>query len=90
MVIARFLPIVRTFTPILAGVGKMEYKTFLSYNIIGGVLWVALFVSGGYFFGNVPLIKKNFEIVIIAIILISFIPAVIEFWKHRKIPKGGD
>lgn len=61
----------------------MEYKTFLSYNVIGGIAWIGSMVFGGYFFGNIPIVKDNFGIVVIAIIIISVIPAVVEFWKHR-------
>ncbi len=84
VVIARFVPIVRTFAPFLAGVGKMEYKKFGTYNVLGALMWVGLFVFGGYFFGNLPLVKKNFTIVILAIIVISVLPAVIEVLKARK------
>ncbi len=84
IILARFIPIIRTFAPFIAGVGRMEYKTFLSYNIIGGITWIGLMTFGGYFFGNIPVVKNNFGIVVIAIIVISLIPAVIEFWKHRK------
>lgn len=84
IIIARFVPIIRTFAPFVAGIGRMSYWKFISYNVIGGIGWVALFVFGGYFFGNIPFIKKNFSLVIIVIIIISVIPAVIEFCRHRR------
>jgi membrane-associated protein len=84
IVLARFVPIVRTFAPFVAGVGRMNYTRFLTYNVAGGLLWIALFVFGGYFFGNIPVIKENFGLVIIAIIIISILPAVIEVWKEKR------
>jgi membrane-associated protein len=84
IVLARFVPIIRTFAPFVAGVGKMSYPKFLTYNMTGGILWIAAFVFGGYFFGNIPVVKKNFTIVIFAIIIISILPAVIEFVKETR------
>jgi membrane-associated protein len=84
IIIARFVPIIRTFAPFVAGIGRMSYWKFISYNVIGGIGWVALFVFGGYFFGNIPFVKRNFGLVIIAIIIISIIPAAVEFCRHRR------
>jgi membrane-associated protein len=87
IIIARFVPIVRTFAPFVAGIGSMTYPTFLAYNVIGGVLWVAVCVFAGYFFGNLPIVRQNFSLVIIAIVAISLLPAVYEYWKHRREAK---
>jgi membrane-associated protein len=84
IIIARFIPIIRTFAPFVAGVGKMTYWKFISYNIIGGIGWVAIFVFGGYFFGNIPFVKQHFTIIIAAIIIISILPGVIEFLRIRR------
>ena len=82
--LARFVPIVRTFAPFVAGMGKMSYSYFFSYNVFGGIVWVVLFTLLGFFFGNLEFVKKNFELVIIAIILISVVPAVWEALKARR------
>jgi membrane-associated protein len=84
IIIARFVPIVRTFAPFVAGIGSMTYGRFIAYNVIGGVGWVVLLVFGGYFFGNIPVIKRHFSFAIAAIIFLSILPAIIEFLRHRK------
>ncbi|WKZ28753.1 MAG: DedA family protein [Patescibacteria group bacterium] len=90
IVIARFLPIIRTFAPFVAGVGHMKPAVFSFYNVFGAALWVTIFVFGGYFFGNVPVIKKNFEFVIIAMIIIPGLPALIQIireWQRSRSAK---
>ena len=84
IVLARFIPIVRTFAPFVAGIGKMNYKRFVIYNIAGGFAWTGMFISIGYYFGNMPSIKKNFSLVIVAIIIISVMPIVIEYIRSLK------
>jgi len=82
--IARFVPIVRTFAPFVAGIGKMSYRRFLIYNVAGGIAWVSLFLFGGFYFGNLPWVRDNLSLVIIAIILISFVPIFVEYFRHRR------
>ncbi|MFA9491892.1 MAG: DedA family protein [Anaerolineales bacterium] len=83
IVLARFIPIVRTFAPFVAGVGTMEYKRFIGYNIIGAFLWTSMFIFLGYFFGNIPIVQENFELLVVGIILISILPMIIEFLRNR-------
>lgn len=92
IVIARFIPIIRTFAPFVAGVGTMPYRWFLGYNVIGGVSWVTLFFTIGYFFGNLPVIKNHFSLILVAIILISVLPAIFAFVKSKagKLKKKQD
>ncbi len=85
--LARFVPIVRTFAPFVAGVGEMRYGYFISYNIFGGLIWTALFTFLGYFFGNLPFIQQNFSLVVVAIVIISVLPMVYEFIKSRRQPR---
>lgn len=87
IIYARFVPFARTFAPIVAGVGDMSYKKFVSYNIFGGILWVTSMTLLGYFFGNIPFVKKNFEYVIIGVIILSLVPVVIGYLSHRKESK---
>jgi membrane-associated protein len=84
IIIARFVPIVRTFAPFVAGVGEMSYRRFASFNVIGGVLWVLSFLIAGYFFGNIPFVRQHFGLVIIAIIIISVLPAVVAWFGAHK------
>ena len=83
IIIARFMPIIRTFAPFVAGIGKMTYLHFIGFNVVGGIVWIAAFIFGGYFFGNIPLVKKNFMLVIMAIIILSVLPGIIEYLRHR-------
>jgi membrane-associated protein len=84
IVLARFVPIVRTFVPFVAGAGAMRYSAFVVYNVAGGVLWVAVCVGAGYAFGNIPIVKDNFSFIALGIIAVSLIPIALEYLKHRK------
>lgn len=87
IIIARFIPIIRTFAPFVAGIGSMTYLRFIAYNVVGGILWVLLFVFAGFYFGNLPFVKNNFSFVIIAIIIISVLPGVYEFVRQKYFAK---
>jgi membrane-associated protein len=89
IILARFVPIIRTFAPFVAGIGAMTYPKFIAYNVIGGVAWVTIFTIAGHFFGNLPQVKDNFTLVIMAIIFISVLPPVIEYLRERKKSGNG-
>jgi membrane-associated protein len=88
IVLARFIPIIRTFAPFVAGIGRMTYARFALYNVAGGVAWIAIFVLGGYAFGNIPVVKRNFTLVVLAIIVLSVLPGVIEYVRQRRQSTG--
>ncbi|MFH1189515.1 MAG: DedA family protein [Candidatus Omnitrophota bacterium] len=89
IILARFIPVVRTFAPFVAGIAHMDYVKFFTYNVVGGIAWVAIFVLSGYFFGNIPFIKENLSLVVLVIIIISIIPGVIEYLKYRITKNKG-
>jgi membrane-associated protein len=84
IVLARFVPIIRTFAPFVAGIGKMRFARFAAFSVSGGILWVVSVLSAGYFFGNIPAIKNNFEVVVLAIVFISVLPPIIHAWTARN------
>jgi membrane-associated protein len=84
IILARFMPVIRTFAPFVAGIGRMGYGRFALYNVVGGIAWVFAFTLAGYFFGNVPFVKTNFHFVILAIIILSILPPVIEYLRARR------
>ena len=85
IILARFVPIVRSFAPFVAGIGRMDYYQFIGFNVLGGIAWVSICGGAGYFFGNIPIIKQNFEFVILGIVVVSFLPVVFEYFKVRKL-----
>ena len=89
IILARFVPIVRTFAPFVAGVGKMNFFRFWLFNVVGGIAWVVICVLAGYFLGSIPFVKKNFELVIVMIVVISVLPMAFEFWQARRAAKRG-
>lgn len=86
IIIARFVPIIRTYAPFVAGIGAMSYRYFLAFNVTGAILWVVLLVYAGYFFGNLPVVKDNLTLVIVGIIVLSIMPGIVEFWRVRRAP----
>jgi membrane-associated protein len=90
IVLARFIPIVRTMAPFVAGMGQMEYRRFAWYNVTGGMGWVLLFIYAGYFFGNLPAVKERFSLVIVAVIILSMVPVLIEWLRSRKAPRPAE
>jgi membrane-associated protein len=84
IILARFMPIIRTFAPFVAGIGRMGYPRFAAFNVVGGVAWVSSFLLGGYYFGNIPVVKRNFHFVIVAIIIVSVMPGMIEYLRSRR------
>ncbi len=87
IILARFVPIVRTFAPFVAGMGHMHYRRFMSYNVVGGIVWVCLFLYAGYFFGQLDVVQKNLKLLMVAIIVVSVLPGVIEVWKEKRKAK---
>jgi membrane-associated protein len=86
IVLARFVPIVRTFAPFVAGIGRMGYPRFAAYNVLGAVLWIGSLTLAGYFFGNIPLVRRNFSLVILVIVALSVLPAMLEMLRQRRRP----
>jgi membrane-associated protein len=84
IILARFIPIIRTFAPFVAGISKMEYTRFLSFNVVGGIVWVALFLFSGYYFGLIPFVQNNLTLIVIGVIILSFLPPVFEYLRSRK------
>jgi len=88
IVLARFVPLIRTFAPFVAGVGSMRYATFLWYNVVGGIAWVLICTLAGYFFGNIPVVKQNFELVVVGIVAVSVLPVAWQWWTARRARAG--
>lgn len=84
IILARFVPIVRTFAPFVAGMGHMSYRHFAAYNVIGALIWVLLFTYAGYLFGDLPIVQENLKLLIVAIIVVSILPGVVEIWRHKR------
>ncbi|MFO1381015.1 MAG: DedA family protein [Chitinivorax sp.] len=89
IIVARFVPIVRTFAPFVAGIGEMSYYKFITFNVIGGIAWVACFIYAGYWFGNLELVKSNLKLIMLAIIVLSLLPVAIELWRQRRAGTAG-